>query len=60
LSLATLPCLSQTETTMRKLFLLAALTASLGVTACNTISGAGQDVGAAGDAVTRTAEDAKN
>lgn len=45
---------------MRKLFLLAALTASLGVTACNTISGAGQDMGAAGDAVTRTAEDAKN
>ncbi len=45
---------------MRKLCLLVALTASLGVTACNTISGAGRDVGAAGDAVTRSAEEAKN
>ena len=45
---------------MQKLLLLLALTVSLGVTACNTISGAGQDVGAAGDAVTRSAEDAKN
>ncbi len=45
---------------MRKIFLLAALTASLGMTACNTISGAGQDVEAAGEAVSSTAEDAKN
>lgn len=42
---------------MRKLFLFAILSASLGVTACNTISGAGQDVEAAGEAVSRTAED---
>ena len=35
------------------------LAASLSVTACNTVSGAGQDVKAAGQAVTNTAEDAK-
>lgn len=45
---------------MRKLVLFALLSASLGVTACNTVSGAGQDVQAAGEAVTRTAEDARN
>jgi predicted small secreted protein len=45
---------------MRKLILLAALTASLGVTACNTVAGAGRDVEAAGEAVTNTAQDAKN
>lgn len=44
---------------MRKLMILAVLAASLTVTACNTVSGAGQDVKAAGEAVTNTAEDAK-
>ena len=44
---------------MRKIALLAVLAASLAVTACNTVSGAGQDVKAAGTAVTNTAEDAK-
>ena len=44
---------------MRKFLVLAVLVASLAVTACNTISGAGRDVKAAGQAVTNTAEDAK-
>ena len=44
---------------MRKFVILAVLAASLSVTACNTVSGAGQDVKAAGQAVTNTAEDAK-
>jgi predicted small secreted protein len=44
---------------MRKFVVLAVLAASLSVTACNTVSGAGQDVKAAGQAVTNTAEDAK-
>jgi len=44
---------------MRKLMILAVLAASLTVTACNTVSGAGKDVKAAGEAVTTTAEDAK-
>jgi predicted small secreted protein len=45
---------------MHKLVLLLALTATLGVTACNTVAGAGRDVEAAGEAVTNTAQDAKN
>lgn len=44
---------------MRKLVILAALAASLSVTACNTVSGAGKDVKAAGAAVANTADDAK-
>jgi predicted small secreted protein len=44
---------------MRKLVILAAFAASLAVSACNTVSGAGKDVEAAGSAVTNTAEDAK-
>ena len=44
---------------MRKFVVLAVLAASLSVTACNTVSGAGQDDKAAGQAVTNTAEDAK-
>ena len=44
---------------MRKLVILAVLAASLSVTACNPVSGAGKDVKAAGAAVTDTAEDAK-
>ena len=31
----------------------------LGVTACNTVEGAGKDVSSAGDAVSDTAKDAK-
>lgn len=48
------------EINMHRLFVLLALTVSLGVSACNTMSGVGKDVGAAGDAVTRSAEEAKN
>jgi predicted small secreted protein len=44
---------------MRKIVILAALTVSLAVSACNTVSGAGQDVKSAGEAVSDTAEDAK-
>jgi predicted small secreted protein len=44
---------------MRKIIVLAALAASLAVSACNTVSGAGKDVESAGEAVTNTAEDAK-
>ena len=45
---------------MRKLVILAVLAASLSVSACNTVSGAGRDVKAAGQAVTSGAESAKN
>jgi predicted small secreted protein len=44
---------------MRKIIVLAALAASLAVSACNTVAGAGRDVSATGHAVTNTAEDAK-
>jgi len=44
---------------MRNLIVLAVLAASLAVSACNTVSGAGQDMKSAGKAVTETAEDAK-
>lgn len=44
---------------MRKILILAAAAASLMVSACNTIAGVGQDVSAAGRAVTNTAKDAK-
>ena len=45
---------------MRKLIVLAVAAAALTVSACNTMSGAGRDVSAAGHAVTSTAEDAKH
>ena len=44
---------------MRKLIVLTAAAAALLVAACNTISGVGKDVAAAGHAVTRGADDAK-
>lgn len=44
---------------MRKIIVLAAIAASLAVSACNTVSGAGRDVSSAGSAVTGAAEDAK-
>ena len=44
---------------MRPLVILAVLAASLAVTACNTIAGAGRDVSSVGHAVTNTANDAK-
>jgi len=45
---------------MRNAFLLAILTASLAVAACNTVAGAGKDVESVGGAVKDTANDAKN
>jgi predicted small secreted protein len=48
---------------MRNVFLLAMLAASMAasmaLSACNTVAGAGEDVKSAGTAVTDTAEDAK-
>jgi predicted small secreted protein len=43
---------------MRTLILLSAMLASLAITGCNTIAGAGKDVSATGHAVTDTAHDA--
>ena len=43
---------------MRKLILLAIIAAGLATSACHTIAGAGQDVQAAGNAVSDTANDA--
>jgi entericidin B len=45
---------------MRKIVLLTLLAASLAVSACNTVAGAGKDVSSAGKAVTNTADDAKH
>lgn len=44
---------------MRKIVILATVAAALMVSACNTVAGVGQDVSAAGRAVTHTAKDAK-
>jgi predicted small secreted protein len=44
---------------MRKILILATVTAALLVSACNTIEGVGRDVSAAGRAVSNTASDAK-
>ena len=44
---------------MRKIVIMVAIAASMAVSACNTVSGAGKDVSAAGKAVTNTAEDVK-
>jgi entericidin B len=46
--------------TMRILVLMTMLAASLAVSACNTVAGAGKDVKSAGSAVTDTANDAKH
>lgn len=45
---------------MRKLITLTVLAAALAVGACNTVSGVGKDVTAAGKAVTGAADDAKH
>ncbi len=45
---------------MRKIILLAMMTTSMAVAACNTVEGAGKDVSAAGHAVSNTADDAKH
>jgi predicted small secreted protein len=45
---------------MRNLIVFAAAVAALLVASCNTVSGVGKDVSAAGRAVQHTAEDAKH
>ena len=45
---------------MKKIIALTFIAAALAVSACNTISGVGRDVQAAGSAVTSGAEQAKN
>ncbi|MEQ1607757.1 MAG: entericidin A/B family lipoprotein [Hyphomonadaceae bacterium] len=44
---------------MRKLLIAVLLAAPLMASACNTIAGVGKDVGAVGNAVSKTAEEAK-
>ncbi len=44
---------------MRKFLLALMIAAPLMASACNTIAGVGRDVGAVGDAVSKTAEEAK-
>lgn len=44
---------------MRKMMILAVATATLMLSACNTLEGVGKDVSAAGRAVSDTARDAK-
>ena len=44
---------------MRKLALLLAIAASFAVAACNTVEGAGQDLEAAGEAITDEAREAQ-
>jgi|WetSurMetagenome_2_1015567.scaffolds.fasta_scaffold133905_2 entericidin B len=50
----------QKDSKMRSLFLLMIVSASIGLAACNTVKGAGEDVSSAGHAVSNTAEDAKH
>jgi predicted small secreted protein len=44
---------------MKRLIAFVLLTACAGLTACNTVAGAGEDMSAGGHAVTRDAEHAK-
>lgn len=45
---------------MKKIVALTIVAAALAVSACNTVSGVGRDVSAAGSAVAAGAEEAKN
>ncbi|MFA4950547.1 entericidin A/B family lipoprotein [Brevundimonas sp.] len=45
---------------MKKIIALSIVAAALAVSACNTVSGVGRDVSAAGQAVSSGAEQAKN
>lgn len=45
---------------MKKIIALSIVAAALAISACNTVSGVGRDVSAAGSAVTSGAEQAKN
>ena len=42
---------------MRKTIILAALAATVALTACNTVAGAGKDVSSVGKATTKAAKD---
>lgn len=44
---------------MRKILILAAAAATFALAGCNTIAGLGKDVQAAGSAVTKSADEAK-
>jgi predicted small secreted protein len=44
---------------MRKLIVFAAAASALLVASCNTVAGVGKDVSAAGQAVTKTADDVR-
>ena len=53
--------MTSTNSRFSKLLLAAALLLTpLALSACNTVSGAGEDIEAAGDAISDAAEDAKN
>lgn len=45
---------------MKKIVTLSLIAAALAISACNTVSGIGRDVSAAGSAVSGAAEEAKN
>ena len=45
---------------MRKSLILSALAATMLLSACNTVSGAGKDVSSVGNATTKAADKAKN
>jgi len=45
---------------MRKLIIIAVIAAGLSTAACHTVAGVGQDVQAAGNAVSDTAQDASH
>lgn len=44
----------------RKILAAALIVSAMGLSACNTVAGAGRDVSSAGKAVTKTANDVKN
>jgi entericidin B len=44
---------------VRKFFAVALIIAGIGVSACNTVQGAGKDVSSAGNAVAKAADDSK-
>lgn len=48
------------ETLLKPLLLATLLLGSLGLAACNTMEGAGQDVEAAGESMSDTAEDTED
>lgn len=49
-----------TELKKTPLMIAAALVMALGISACNTVKGAGEDIESAGDAISDTANDVQN